>query len=73
MEALDLGKALLVVVNAGLMDDHQQELARAMEEQVRSWTVKILPMEFIAYTTFLGGGGPDISRVIWQPLNRAIC
>lgn len=35
MEALDLGKALLVVVNTGLMDDHQQELARAMEEQVR--------------------------------------
>ncbi len=36
MEALDLGKALLVVVNTGLMDDHQQELARAMEEQVRN-------------------------------------
>lgn len=35
MEALDLGKALLVVVNTGLMDDHQQELARAMEKQVR--------------------------------------
>ena len=35
MEALDLGKGLLVVVNTGLMDDHQQELARAMEEQVR--------------------------------------
>jgi len=35
MEALDLGKGLLVVINTGLMDDHQQELARAMEEQVR--------------------------------------
>ncbi len=36
MEALDLGKTLLVVVNTALMDDHQQELARAMEEQVRA-------------------------------------
>lgn len=34
MEALALEKPLVVVVNAALMDDHQQELARAMEEQV---------------------------------------
>lgn len=34
MEALSLEKPLVVVVNAALMDDHQQELAHAMEEQV---------------------------------------
>lgn len=37
MEALALEKPLVVVVNAALMDDHQQELARAMEEQVRAY------------------------------------
>ena len=36
MEALALKKSLVVVVNAALMDDHQQELARVMEEQVRA-------------------------------------
>ena len=35
MEALALKKPLIVVVNAALMDDHQQELAHALEEQVR--------------------------------------
>lgn len=49
MEALDLGKALLVVVNTGLMDDHQQELARAMEEQVRGRTARISPKDSMAH------------------------
>jgi len=34
MEGLNLGKALLVVVNTALMDDHQQELAHAMQKKV---------------------------------------
>lgn len=43
MEALALEKPLVVAVNAALMDDHQQELARAMEEQVNGgWTVQRL-------------------------------
>jgi len=47
MEALDLGKGLLVVVNTGLMDDHQQELARAMEEQVRKRVGLHVEMDFV--------------------------
>ena len=47
MEALDLGKALLVVVNTGLMDDHQQELARAMEEQVRQRVGEKVERDFV--------------------------
>lgn len=34
MESLDLGKQLIVVVNTALMDDHQQELAHAMQDKV---------------------------------------
>jgi UDP-N-acetylglucosamine transferase subunit ALG13 len=34
MEALGLRKPLIVVTNAALMDDHQQELAQALELQV---------------------------------------
>lgn len=30
LEAIDLGKPLVVVINSALMDDHQTELARAM-------------------------------------------
>jgi hypothetical protein len=40
MEALDLRKPLVVVVNAALMDDHQKELADALAEKARlpmSW------------------------------------
>ena len=58
MEALGLRKPLVVAVNGALMDDHQTELAGALEERGHLRSTTCAGLEGALTDFDLGGGVP---------------